>query len=65
MKLKNFKQFNEAVISGQMSPNINFAPNIAFMPMAQNPTPDPGEQEQLNMRVKGKKIIKRKKNEQG
>ena len=65
MKLKNFKQFNAAVIAGQMSPNVGFAPNIAFVPMAENPTPDPGEQEQLNLKVRNKKSIKRKKNEKG
>jgi hypothetical protein len=65
MKLKNFKQFNEAVLSGQMAPNINFAPNIAFVPMAENPTPDPGEQEQLNMKVRNKKTFKKKRNEKG
>jgi hypothetical protein len=66
VKYLSFKEFvTEAMISGQMMPNINFAPNIAFVPMAENPTPDPGEQEQLNLKVKSRKSIKRKKDEKG
>ena len=42
------------MLTGQMSPNISFAPNIAFLPMAENPTPDPGEIEHLNMRIRNK-----------
>ena len=62
MKILKFEQFiKEAVISGQMMPNINFAPNIAFTPMAENPTPDPGEVYHLNLRVKNK--YKKKKND--
>lgn len=61
MKFLTFEQFlKEAVLSGQMSPNINFAPNIAFVPMSENPTPDPAEVYHLNMRVKNK--TKRKNN---
>lgn len=46
VKLLSFSQFVlEAIVSGQMAPNINFAPNIAFGPMAENPTPDAGVQD--------------------
>jgi len=64
VKLLSFSQFVlEAVVSGQMAPNINFAPNIAFGPMAENPTPDAGVQDQLNLRTRTvKKSTKKKKN---
>jgi hypothetical protein len=66
VKLLSFSQFvSEAVVAGQMAPNINFAPNIAFGPMAENPTPDAGVQDQLNLRTRTtKKVQKRKKNGQ-
>lgn len=61
MWFKTFEQFlEEAVLSGQMSPGINFAANVAYMPMSENPTPDPAEVYHLNMRVKNKS--KRKNN---
>lgn len=48
-----------------MAPNINFAPNIAFAPMSENPQPDAGEQDHLNMRTRmKKKVLKKKKNEE-
>jgi hypothetical protein len=63
MKFLTFEQFlKEAVLSGQMSPNISFAPNIAFVPMSENPTPDPAEVYHLNMRVKNRNKTKRKNN---
>jgi hypothetical protein len=67
VKLLSFTQFvTESTIGGQMSPNINFAPNVAFAPMSENPQPDAGEQDQLNMRTRmtKKTIKKKKKNEQ-
>lgn len=66
VKLLSFKDFvAEAMLSGQMAPNINFAPNLAFAPMAENPQPDPGEQYHLNMRTKmKKKAPKKKRNEE-
>ncbi len=66
VKLLSFSQFvTEAMIGGQMAPNINFAPNIAFAPMAENPQPDAGEQDQLNMRTRmKKKVLKKKNNEE-
>lgn len=66
VKLLSFSQFvTESTMGGQMSPNINFAPNIAFAPMAENPQPDAGEQDQLNMRTRmKKKVLKKKKNEE-
>jgi hypothetical protein len=66
VKFLSFKDFvAEATLSGQMMPNINFAPNLAFAPMAENPQPDAGEQDHLNMRTKmKKKIPKKKKNEE-
>ena len=60
MKIPTFQQFiQEAMLTGQMSPNISFAPNIAFLPMGENPTPDPGEIDHLNMRVKNRYKKKR------
>jgi len=62
VKLLSFQQFvNEATVGGQMSPGISFASNIAFAPMAENPAPDAGEQDQLNFRTRQtkKKIKKR------
>jgi hypothetical protein len=62
VKLLSFSQFvNEATMGGQMSPGISFSPDIAFAPMSENPTPDAGEQDQLNMRTRQvkKKIKKR------
>lgn len=66
VKFLSFGQFlTEATVGGQMAPNINFAPNIAFAPMAENPQPDAGEQDQLNMRTRmKKKVLKKKKDEQ-
>lgn len=66
VKLLSFSQFiAENVIGGQMAPNINFAPNIAFAPMSENPQPDAGEQDHLNMRTRmKKKVLKKKKNEE-
>jgi hypothetical protein len=66
VKLLSFSQFiTENVIGGQMAPNINFAPNIAFAPMSENPQPDAGEQDHLNMRTRmKKKVLKKKKNEE-
>ena len=66
VKLLSFKDFvAEATLSGQMAPNINFAPNLAFAPMAENPQPDPGEQDHLNLRNKmKKKVPKKKRNEE-
>jgi hypothetical protein len=62
VKLLSFSQFvNEATMGGQMSPGISFSPGIAFAPMAENPTPDAEEQDQINMRTRQvkKKIKKR------
>jgi len=62
VKLLSFSQFvTESTMGGQMSPNVSFAPNIAFAAMAENPAPDAGTQDQLNMRTreKKKKIKKR------
>lgn len=66
VKFLSFGQFvSEAMTQGQMAPNINFAPNIAFAPMSENPQPDAGEQDQLNMRTRmKKKVLKKKKNEE-
>ena len=66
VKLLSFKDFvAEAMIQGQMAPNINFAPNLAFAPVAENPQPDPGEQDHLNLRNKmKKKVPKKKRNEE-
>jgi len=62
VKLLSFQQFvNEATVGGQMAPGINFAPNIAFAPMAENPTPDAMTQDQINLRTRQtRKKIKKK-----